>query len=182
MLSYSLPTTTLQLPTLIIQHQTNWLLQAKFQGVAVGQSHHFLGNLRGVSDHWASGYEVYRIEEHHLKMFRGCVVIVKKVQSCLGFWIFVLLLLPSKGTSYGYKSPHLEIFRIFFRELSVLQLKISPQANALRTFLFLMFGQHLLNNSAADLFQFFTNCSDSLGSWLLPFLWGMHFVTNKFAL
>lgn len=101
------------------------------------------------------------------------------------FWQLGHCITPSpcsRGQSWVLIHSSLEIFRIFFRELAVLQLKISPQANALRTFLFLMFGQHLLNNSAADLFQFFTHCSDSLASWLLPFLWGMHFVTNKFAL
>lgn len=82
-----------------------------------------------------------------------------------------------------YYNHYLELTVFYFKELLKLELKVSSQANCLRTMLFLIVQQYVLHHSAVDAYQMFTMASEgNFVKWFLPFLWSMHFVSNKFAL
>lgn len=84
---------------------------------------------------------------------------------------------------YNVLLPHSALTRLFFQELLDLQNRISPQVNALRTAIFLLLAQRVLVEGAGEVFRCFTEWTGGeVGRWLLPYLWNMHFVTNKFAL
>ncbi len=82
-----------------------------------------------------------------------------------------------------YLWSDLELVIFYFKELIKLEMKVSSQANCLRTMLFLIIQHFILHHSAANAYQMFTMASEgNFAKWFLPYLWSMHFVSNKFAL
>jgi hypothetical protein len=66
------------------------------------------------------------------------------------------------------------------KELAEMVNKISPQINALRTFILIVFHQHICVSNANEIYAIL-NAAIEHKVWFYAYIWSMQFVSNKFA-
>jgi len=76
-----------------------------------------------------------------------------------------------------------EVILMFFKILAKLIYKVSPPINCFRTYIYLVIGHYLINNNSIEFYTYLTNNHNgNFIEWFQPYVTGMEYVTNKFAL